>query len=64
MRLGKRGDKPRLLKVSVDSERSKASIRHNCTRLRGKDVLVSLSKVFITPDMTSKEREYNKSLSD
>ena len=64
VRLGKRGDKPRFLKVSVDSERSKASILHNCTRLRGKDVPVSLSKVFITPDMTPKEREYNKSLRD
>lgn len=62
IRLGKRGDKPRLLKVSVDSLKSKASILRNCTKLRGKDVPGRWSKVFITPDMTPKEREQNKSL--
>ena len=59
VRLGTRSDKPRLLKVSVYSELSKASILRNCTKLRGKDVPQSLSKVFITPDMTIKERESN-----
>jgi len=62
VRLGKRSDRPRLLKVSVDSESSKASILRNCTKLRGKDVPQSLSKVFITPDMTIKERESNRAL--
>ena len=62
VRLGKRGDKPCLLKISVDSLKSKASILRNCTKLRGKDVPKHLSKVFITPDMTPKERECNKSL--
>jgi len=60
--LGKRGNKPSLLKVSVDSLKSKVSIHRNCTKLRGKDVTESLSKVFITPDMTPKERKCNKSL--
>lgn len=62
VRLGKRSDKPRLLKVSADSELSKASILQNYSKLRGKDVPQSLSKVFITPDMTIKERENNRAL--
>ena len=62
VRLGKRNNKPRLLKVSVDSEHSKAAILRNSTKLRGKDVPQCLSKVFITPDMTIKEREKNKHL--
>jgi len=33
-RLGKRGDKPRLLKVSFTSEQEKITVLQNCTRLR------------------------------
>ena len=62
VRLGKKGDKSRLLKITVDSELSKASILRNCTKLRGSDVPKSLEKVFVTPDLTAKEREHNKSL--
>lgn len=62
LRLGKKGDKPRLLKITMDSEQSKASVLRNCTKLRGSGVPQSLAKVFITPDMTPKEREHNKSL--
>ena len=51
-----------MLKVSVDSEHSKAAILCNSTKLRGKDVPQYLSKVFITPDMTIKEREKSKHL--
>ena len=47
------------MKISVDSMLSKAGILHNCTKLRGKNVPQNLSKVFITPDMTIKERESN-----
>jgi len=60
--LGKRGSRPRLLKVIVDSEQSKGAVLHNCTKLRGKDVPSNLSKIFITLDMTQKERESNKVL--
>jgi len=60
--LGKRSDKPHLLKVSVDSLKSKALILQNCTKLRGQDVPECFSKVFITPDLTLKEREHNKNL--
>jgi len=63
VQLGKRSNKPRLLKISsVDSVLSKASILCNCTKLRGKDVPQYLSKVFITPDMANKDRESNKVL--
>jgi len=61
VRLGKK-NKPRLLKISVDSQQSKAAILRNCTKLRGKEVPQYLAKVFITPDMTPKERESNKAL--
>jgi len=33
IRLGKKADKPRLLKVTVDSVEAKAFILHNCTNL-------------------------------
>jgi len=62
VRLGKRNSKPRLLKISVDSQQSQAAVLRNCTKLRGKDVPQQLAKVFITPDMTPKERESNKAL--
>ena len=59
VRLGKRNNKPRLLKISVDSQQSKAAVLQNCTKLRGKEVPQYLAKVFITPDVTPKERESN-----
>ena len=43
----------------MDSQQSKAEY---CTKLIGKNVPLHLAKVFITPDMTSKERESNKTL--
>ena len=51
-----------MLKVTVDSEQSKAMVLRNCTKLRGKEIPQNLTKVFITPDMTPKEREKNKAL--
>ena len=62
VRLGKKSDKPRLLKISMDSQKSKAAVLQNYTKLWGKEVPRHLSKVFITPDMTIKERENNKAL--
>jgi len=44
----------------VDSEQSKASVLRNCIKLRGSGIPQSLANVFITPDMTPKEREHNK----
>jgi len=31
VRLGKKSNKPRLLKISVDSQQSKAAVLRNCT---------------------------------
>jgi len=57
MRLGKRDSKPQLLKLTVDSVQSRATVLQNCTKLRSKDTPENLAKVFITPDMTLKQRE-------
>lgn len=62
VRLGKRENKPRLLKVTVDSVQSRATVLRNCTKLRSKDNPENLAKIFITPDMTQKQREANKAL--
>jgi len=37
IRLGKKGDKPCLLKITVDSEQAKAHILKNCVKLRNVD---------------------------
>ena len=60
--LGQKGAKPRLLKITLDSERSKALILKNCTKLRGADTPEYLKSVYITPDLTPKERDTNKAL--
>ena len=46
----------------MESQQSKAAVLQNCIKLWGKEVPHHLSKVFITPDMTPKERENNKAL--
>ena len=56
------GAKPRLLKISLGTELEKAIILHNCTKLRDPKLSPVLHKVFITPDLTPKERESNKNL--
>ena len=61
-RIGKKGAKPRLLKISLGTELEKAIILHNCTKLRDPKLLPVLHKVFITPDLTPKGRESNKNL--
>ena len=62
IRLGQKGAKPRLLKITLDSERSKALILKNCTKLRSSDIPEYLKSVYITPDLTPNERENNKAL--
>ena len=61
-RIGKKGAKPRLLKISLGTELEKAIILCNCTKLRDPKLSPVLHKVFITPDLTPKERESNKNL--
>ena len=64
-RIGRRKDdqsKPRLIKVSVESERDKAMLLRNCTKLRSKDNPEDIQKVYITPDLTPREQQQNKEL--
>ena len=65
VRLGKKvdtKDKARLLKITVETEKEKASILRNAFKLRNKELPEHLRKIFITPDMTPKEREEHKVL--
>lgn len=64
-RIGKKNDdtnKPRLLKVTVNSTREKAEVLRNCTKLRNKDNPAEIQSVYITPDLTPKEQKENKAL--
>ena len=61
-RLGKHNDKPRLLKISVNSEAEKASLLRNATKLRNADHPKEIQQIFITPDLTPKEQQINKKL--
>jgi len=62
IRLGKKGDKPRLLKISLASDFENSSVIRNCIKLRNTDLLSVIQKVFITPDLTPKEQAANKKL--
>ena len=62
LRLGKRGNKTRLLRVTVNSDKEKAAILRSCTRLRGESVPSNFRKIYITPDLTPKQQEENKLL--
>ena len=64
--LGKKADKntekPRLMKVTVDTLESKAFILRNCTKLRSADPSSYYNNIYITPDLTPTEREANRQL--
>ena len=65
IRLGKKSDeveKPRLLRITVDSIQVKANILRNCTKICSFKDPPYLRKVFLTPDLTLTEREENKLL--
>ena len=61
-RLGKKGVKPRLLKISLSSDIEKATVLKHSTKLRSSDVSPVYNNIFITPDLTRKEQEHNKQL--
>ena len=63
-RLGQRGSKPRLLKISVNTETEKASILQNRIKLKNDVHPEEIQKIFITPDVIPKEQEVNKKLRD
>jgi len=60
--LGKKCDKPRLLRVTVGSGEEKTKILQNCTKIRSISEPEYLKRIFITPDLTKKESEENKVL--
>lgn len=62
IRLGKKCNKPRLLKISVDTLESKIFILRNSTNIRKANPSSPFAKVYITPDLTPAERETNNQL--
>ena len=67
LRLGRKtesANKPRLMKVTVDTLESKVYILRNCTKLRSADQSSYYSNIFITPDLTQQEHEDGKKLRD
>ena len=62
VRLGKKGDKKRLLKVTVSSDKEKAAILRSCTHLRKESTPTQFSNIFITPDLTPQQQLQNKIL--
>ena len=65
-RLGKRSDtqsdRPRLLKITLNSERDRSMILKKCAKLRNNENPAHIKKVFFTPDLTPGELELNKKL--
>ena len=61
-RLGRRGEKPRLLKITVASEHDKVAILRNCTKLRNIENPENVRQLYITPDLTPAEQEINRKL--
>ena len=61
-RLGKKGAKPRLLKISLSSVSEKATVLKNCTQLRNRSTPPPYQNIFISPDLTPKEQKRSKEL--
>jgi len=57
IRLGSKGSKPRLLKMSVSSKGEKGLILKNCVKLCNKSHPTDIQRVYITPDLTPKEQQ-------
>ena len=62
LRLGKKGNKNRLLKVTVNSDKEKAAVLRSCTRLRHESTPSNFRKIYITPDLTPQQQKENKVL--
>lgn len=60
--LGKRGKKPRLLNITIDTPQTKAAILRKRTTLRDEKNPEDMRNIYITPDLTLKERDTNKTL--
>ena len=62
VRLGKKSDKPRLLKISVTTTQEKTNILRNCYKLRDSKNATYVQKIFATPDLTPLEQKKDKIL--
>ena len=62
VRLGKKGEKQRLLKISLSSNKEKAQVLCNCTKLHNSSHPEHIRKIYITPDLTPKQQQRNKAL--
>ena len=62
IRIGKKREKPRLLKITFNSSQEKAAVLCSWTKLRKSDVPEDVRRIYITPDFTPKEQELNKTL--
>ena len=60
--LGKRSDKPRLLKITLNSIQEKVMILKNKLKLRSSNNTSPVRNIFITPDYTPLEQKNNKAL--
>ena len=58
----KGGPKPRLLKITVESDEEKTTILQTLKKLRAPSTPEQLRCIFITPDLTPREQEANKVL--
>ena len=59
IRLGKCGDRPRLLRITISTESEKANVLRNTFKLRREQ---ETKNIFISLDMTPREQELNKKL--
>ncbi|XP_065911357.1 uncharacterized protein [Dysidea avara] len=62
IRIGKQGNKPRLIKVSLSSREETLTILRSRWNLRSKEHPSHVTKTFITPDLTPLEQQKSKQL--
>jgi len=62
IKLGSKGTKPCLLKISVSSKCEKSLILKNCTKLYNKEYPDDIQKIYITLDHIPKEQKVNEAL--
>jgi len=67
LRIGKKRDagpgvRPRLLKVTLNSEHDKALLLRNCKKLRNQENPENIRSIYVTPDLTPREQQKGKAL--
>ena len=62
IRIGKKTDRPRLVKVVLSSKEEEINILRSQCNLRNKDYLTHINKVFIAPHLTPLQQRRNKQL--